>query len=141
MKQVCHKWGLYSYIRFNTQVEEALWQEESKQWFTDVKVTGGKAAEFGESYTIKSSYLVSAVGQLNTPRWPDIPGKDDFKGRYHDALGAMELEQTHCRIKDWDHWEWSYCRANYSRDSEDCGESDGISEDSKLGCASCSKWV
>lgn len=42
-------------------------------------MTGGKAAEFGESYTIKSSYLVSAVGQLNTPRWPDIPGKDDFK--------------------------------------------------------------
>lgn len=80
LKKVCHKWGLYSYIRFNTQVEEARWQEQSKEWFTFVKVTGGKAAEFGESYTIKSSYLVSAVGQLNTPRWPDIPGKDDFKG-------------------------------------------------------------
>lgn len=51
-----------------------------------MKVTGGKAAEFGETYTIKSSYLVSAVGQLNTPRWPDIPGKEDFKGtKMHSA--------------------------------------------------------
>jgi cation diffusion facilitator CzcD-associated flavoprotein CzcO len=45
-----------------------------------VKVTGGKAAEFGENYTIKSAYLVSAVGQLNTPHYPEIRGLEDFKG-------------------------------------------------------------
>jgi cation diffusion facilitator CzcD-associated flavoprotein CzcO len=77
---VCHKWGLYSYIRFNTVVEEARWQETSKKWLTNVKVTGGKAAEFGENYTITSGYLVSAVGQLNSPHYPDIPGLEEFKG-------------------------------------------------------------
>jgi cation diffusion facilitator CzcD-associated flavoprotein CzcO len=43
-------------------------------------VTGGKAAEFGAEYNIRSDYVVSAVGQLNTPSYPDIEGLSDFKG-------------------------------------------------------------
>jgi len=45
-------------------------------------VTGGKAAEFGEKYTIQSDYVVSAVGQLNTPHYPDFEGLEDFTGTF-----------------------------------------------------------
>lgn len=89
---VAQKYGLYKYIRFNTAVEEARWNEDSQKWETDVKVLGGKDAEFGERYTIRSDYLVSAVGQLNVPRLPEIEGLEGFKGKVmHSAR-----------------WDWSY---------------------------------
>ena len=58
-----------------------------------MKVTGGKDAEYHpEGYSIESDFLVSAVGQLNQPRYPDIPGLEDFKGKVvHSAR-----------------WDWSY---------------------------------
>lgn len=55
-------------------------------------VSGGKETEFGSSYTITSDFLVSAVGQLNFPKYPDYPGLSDFKGKImHSAR-----------------WDWSY---------------------------------
>lgn len=77
---VAQKWGLYRHIRFNTEVEEARWEDKSYQWQTKVQVTGGKAAEFGDQYTIKSDYLISCVGQLNQPYRPDIQGLSSFQG-------------------------------------------------------------
>ena len=42
---------------------------------------GSKDAEFNPEYTITSDFLVSAVGQLNVPSWPDIKGVDSFSGK------------------------------------------------------------
>jgi len=78
---VAQKWGLFHYIRFNTVVDEARWDETSKTWQTSVSVTGGKDAEFSPSYTITSNILVSGVGQLNQPYYPKIDGIDSFKGK------------------------------------------------------------
>jgi cation diffusion facilitator CzcD-associated flavoprotein CzcO len=89
---VAHKYELYRYIRFNTVVDSAVWSEADKKWKTAVSVTGGKDSEFGSTYTITSDFLISAVGQLNVPKLPDIPGLADFKGRLmHSAR-----------------WDWSY---------------------------------
>jgi cation diffusion facilitator CzcD-associated flavoprotein CzcO len=90
--QVAQKWGLYRYIRFNTEVEEARWNESTKKWETSLKVLGGKAAECATSYTVTSDFLVSAVGQLNVPHYPTIGGLDSFQGKImHSAR-----------------WDWSY---------------------------------
>ena len=90
--QVAQKWGLYRYIRFNTEVEEAKWNESTKKWETSLKVLGGKAAECAASYTVTSDFLVSAVGQLNVPHYPTIGGLDSFQGKImHSAR-----------------WDWSY---------------------------------
>jgi len=92
LTKVGQKYELYRYIRFNTAVGSAKWDDASKKWYTQVTVQGAKDAEFGASYTIKSDFLVSAVGQLNVPKYPDIPGVDDFKGKImHSAR-----------------WDWSY---------------------------------
>jgi cation diffusion facilitator CzcD-associated flavoprotein CzcO len=92
LRGVAQKYGLYKYIRFNTSVEEARWDDEKKRWNVGVKVTGGKDSEFGESYEIECDFLVSAVGQLNQPRWPEIEGLDGFEGKVmHSAR-----------------WDWSY---------------------------------
>lgn len=89
---VAQKYQLYRYIRFNSAVESATWNESTNKWDTKVKVESAKESEFGSTYTISSDFLVSAVGQLNLPQYPDIPGLDEFKGKkMHSAR-----------------WDWSY---------------------------------
>lgn len=73
-------------------MESAKWDDAEKKWKIEVKVDGSKDSEFGSEYTIKSDFLVSAVGQLNQPQLPNIKGVDEFKGKLmHSAR-----------------WDWSY---------------------------------
>ncbi|EPS32266.1 hypothetical protein PDE_07226 [Penicillium oxalicum 114-2] len=89
---VAQKWGLYKHIRFNSAVEEARWDDQTSKWKVAVKISGQKDSEFTNGYVISSDFLISAVGQLNIPRYPDIPGLEDFEGRVmHSAR-----------------WDWSY---------------------------------
>lgn len=89
---VAQKYELYRYVRFNSTVKKANWDDATKKWHVDVQVEGGKDAEFGSEYTMKSDFLVSAVGQLNQPKWPAIDGLDTYKGKVmHSAR-----------------WDWSY---------------------------------
>ncbi|KAI1623394.1 cyclohexanone monooxygenase [Exophiala viscosa] len=92
LMEVARKYDLYRYVRFNTAVDSAKWDDADKKWKTTVSVQGAKDAEFGSTYTIASDFLVSAVGQLNVPQLPDIPGLNQFKGKImHSAR-----------------WDWSY---------------------------------
>ncbi|KAH9867926.1 hypothetical protein IAQ61_007231 [Plenodomus lingam] len=81
LRNVARKYNLYKYIRFNTSVDAATWDDSKNRWNVDVKVTGGKEAEFNPEYSIECDYLISAVGQLNQPRYPDIEGLADFEGK------------------------------------------------------------
>jgi hypothetical protein len=92
LRNVAQKYQLYKYMRFNTSVEAATWDDSKNRWKVDVQVTGGKDAEYNPAYSIECDFLVSAVGQLNQPRYPDIEGLEDFKGKImHSAR-----------------WDWSY---------------------------------
>jgi cation diffusion facilitator CzcD-associated flavoprotein CzcO len=89
---VAAKWNLYRYARFNTAVEKAIWHDEEKRWKVSIKVLGGKDSEYSSGYTITSDYLVSGMGQLNEPNYPNIPGLDSFEGKVmHSAR-----------------WDWTY---------------------------------
>ena len=79
--EVAHKYRLYRHIRFNSAVEEAHWDDENYKWRVSVGRLGGKEAEIGRSYILNSDFLVSAVGQLNIPKYPSIPGLNDFSGK------------------------------------------------------------
>lgn len=99
LRSIATKWGLFSHIRFNSEVQEGRWDEQSKKWKTKVKVTGAKDSEYIPEYTIASDFLVSAVGQLNYPRYPDIEGRDDFKGKMmHSARWDWSYDLTGKRI-------------------------------------------
>lgn len=90
--EVAEKYKLYRHIRFNSTVDEASWDEEELKWKTKVAVSGAKDSEYSQGYTITSDFLVSAVGQLNAPQYPNIPGLDEFQGKkMHSAR-----------------WDWSY---------------------------------
>jgi cation diffusion facilitator CzcD-associated flavoprotein CzcO len=75
---VAEEYGLYKHVRFNSEVEMAQWDDREKKWKVNVTVSGDKDSQFGSTYTLSSDFLVSAVGQLNVPREPDIPGLKSF---------------------------------------------------------------
>ncbi|KAL4861700.1 hypothetical protein BDV12DRAFT_207832 [Aspergillus spectabilis] len=92
---VAHKYELYRYIRFNSSVERATWNNITQGWDIQVRVLGAKDAEFGEAYTINADFLVSAVGQLNIPHFPAIPGLSEYKGKMmHSARWDLTYDLT-----------------------------------------------
>lgn len=89
---VAQKWDLYKYVRFNSGVKAATWDDVSQQWKVDVEVGGGKEREYTDQYTISTDFLVSAIGQLNNPSIPDFEGRELFDGKtMHSAR-----------------WDWNY---------------------------------
>jgi cation diffusion facilitator CzcD-associated flavoprotein CzcO len=79
-EHVAAKYDLRQYMRFNTTVEGARWDEESQQWL--VSLAGGE--------TLRTQFLILATGYLCQPKKPDIPGIDDFAG-------------TVLHAQEWDH--------------------------------------
>jgi len=92
-KNVAKKHGLRAHIRFETQVEEAAFDEANSVWRVRVRDKDGKT----ETLTAKA--VISAVGQLNQPRLPDIPGRDDFKGpAFHSARWRHDVDLKGKRV-------------------------------------------
>ena len=76
-ERIAAKYDLHSHIRFRTRVEAATW--DGSNW--QVKLKGPDGAE-----TVSARAVISAVGQLNTPKMPDIPGIESFAGpAFHSA--------------------------------------------------------
>jgi len=67
-------------IRFGTEVVAAHWDETAARWIVRVR-----SPQSGDE-TLTANALISAVGQLNRPKLPDIPGRETFAGpAFHSA--------------------------------------------------------
>jgi 4-hydroxyacetophenone monooxygenase len=92
-RKIADKHGLREHIRFETKVEEAVFDEGSETW--TVRVRGKDGAE----ETLTATAVISAVGQLNQPRLPDIPGRDSFKGpAFHSARWRHDVDLAGKRV-------------------------------------------
>ncbi|MFT4519120.1 MAG: 4-hydroxyacetophenone monooxygenase [Halioglobus sp.] len=83
-EDVVHNHELQSHFRFSTEVTGAVFDEAESLWTVSTVDGNGNT----EQYVVNS--VISAVGQLNRPTLPDIPGIDSFKGKS-------------CHSADWDH--------------------------------------
>ncbi|HEY4332942.1 MAG TPA: NAD(P)/FAD-dependent oxidoreductase [Ilumatobacteraceae bacterium] len=84
---VVDKYALGPHIRFRTEVTAATWDESTSQWALAIRTADG-----GED-TIQARFVISAVGALNLPKLPDIPGMDDFAGpSFHSARWPADLD-------------------------------------------------
>jgi 4-hydroxyacetophenone monooxygenase len=73
------EFGVRPNVRFGAAVTGARWDDDAQDWV--VEVTSGAGAD-----VMRAPILISAVGQLNRPRLPDIPGLDEFDGEcFHSA--------------------------------------------------------
>ena len=82
---------LEQHFRFNTEVTSAVFDERNKEWIVNTIDKDGVE----EQYVANS--VISAVGQLNRPVLPDIPGVDSFAGQWcHSAAWDDSID---CRGK------------------------------------------
>lgn len=90
---IAKKYDLKKNIRFNTTVEEMAFDEARDIWRVRVRGHDGKEE------TIEANAVVTAVGQLNRPRLPDIKGRDSFKGvAFHSAQWRHDVDLTGKRV-------------------------------------------
>jgi 4-hydroxyacetophenone monooxygenase len=85
--------GLREHIRFDTEVLSATWSEADAQWSVVVRTADGGTE------TITANAVISAVGQLNRPSWPQIDGRDTFAGpSFHSARWRHDIELRGKRV-------------------------------------------
>jgi len=78
---VVDRFGLRERIRLSTKVIGARWIEADSQY--DVELEDGTTERFDA--------VISAIGLLNVPRYPDWPGLDSFEGvRFHTSRWEHE---------------------------------------------------
>ena len=71
--------GVYDNARLGARVTEARWDGSAAKWRLTIRADG-------EIEAAEHDVLVFAVGQLNDPALPDIPGRDSFAGSaFHSA--------------------------------------------------------
>jgi cation diffusion facilitator CzcD-associated flavoprotein CzcO len=89
VEQVCTEEKLWDHLTLGVAVTEALWQEDRRQW--RVTLSNGEM--------LRVNIVISAVGLLSTPRYPNWPGYDDFKGpKLHTAAYDTSVELTGKRV-------------------------------------------
>lgn len=85
------KFDLRKDMQFNTKVKTAEWQNGDQERFWLLKD--------GEGRTYTSKFLITAVGLLNYPTLPNIPGVADFKGEaFHTSRWPKEWSVVGKRV-------------------------------------------
>ncbi|MEZ5350929.1 MAG: NAD(P)-binding domain-containing protein [Microthrixaceae bacterium] len=82
-ESVMDRHGVGEHVRWNTEVTSATWDPDSATW----------AVELDSGDTINARAVISAVGQLNRPFVPEVPG--DFAGpAFHTARWDHDVDLT-----------------------------------------------
>ena len=90
---IADKYDLRRHITFNTSVIEAVLDETELKW--DVRLRDQTGAE----RIVRADAVISAVGQLNQPYLPDIPGRETFSGpALHSARWQPEVSLEGKRV-------------------------------------------
>ena len=90
---IVDKYDLRPHCRFNTAVTKLRWDDGSSDWSIDLDEAQGPEEN------IRARFVFSAVGSLNLPRLPDIPGMDTFSGpSFHSARWPEDLALTGTRF-------------------------------------------
>jgi len=81
LNHVVDKFGLRDRIRLDSKVVEAVYDGETASWTTKTE----------DGFLVRSRYLVAATGVLSVPQYPDVPGREDFRGEtYHPVRWPKE---------------------------------------------------
>ncbi len=73
-QRVMDKYDIGGHVRWETEVTEASWDDESSSWTVTAR------DRTGSTQTFSARAVISAVGQLDRPHLPEIPGQDRFDG-------------------------------------------------------------
>lgn len=89
MESLAARFELAAHLRFNTEIRNAAWENDTKRW----------QFELADGSRMTSRFFVPAWGQLNRPLTPKMPGLAAFKGEYfHSAEWRHELDLRGKRV-------------------------------------------
>jgi len=71
LNHVVDRFDLRRHIRFGAKVTSAVYDE------------GTWAVRAGDGTEVRARFLVAATGILSVPYFPDVPGREDFRGEQH----------------------------------------------------------
>ena len=71
LEHCAQKYGVLPHLRFDTEIRSARWNEDEGLWL----ITDADGVEH------TANVLVSGMGGLSTPAYPNVPGIERFKGR------------------------------------------------------------
>jgi 4-hydroxyacetophenone monooxygenase len=92
-RRVADEYGIRDAVQFETEVEEAAFDEATATWRVTVRRADGSRE------ALAANAVISAVGQLNRPRYPEIPGMERFRGEsFHSALWNHDVPLVGKRI-------------------------------------------
>ncbi|CAE6443561.1 unnamed protein product [Rhizoctonia solani] len=74
-ERVAAKHDIVSHIQFFTEVLSLVWDEGAQAYTITLRDTRNK-----EVRQVRAQVVVSAVGVFHKPMWPNIPGRESFKG-------------------------------------------------------------
>ena len=83
---VVEKYGLAEHCRFATTVVAMTWHESTALWRVTLRSADGSEE------LLEARFVISAIGALNLPNLPAIPGMESFAGpSFHSAAWPSEL--------------------------------------------------
>ncbi len=89
LHDTARKHGVIDRVRTGTEVESAEFDDHTARW--TLRTAAGE--------TIEADALVVACGQLSRPRWPSLPGMDEFRGHsFHSAEWDHDYDMTGRRV-------------------------------------------
>src|SRR5947209_9413830 len=92
-RQCVDAFELRDQVRFHTEVLAATWSEDDARWTVRVRTPEGDEA------SLEANAVISAVGQLNQPSFPDIEGRDSFEGiSFHSARWRHDVDLRGKRV-------------------------------------------
>ena len=95
LEETVDEHGLRAHLELGVTVESATWADDRHIW--TIRLRDGQTGDdqTDECRTIECHVLISAVGFLNVPRYPDWPGLADFTGpAFHTARWEHEHDLT-----------------------------------------------
>ncbi|KAJ3186045.1 hypothetical protein HDU85_000959 [Gaertneriomyces sp. JEL0708] len=94
---VAKKHDLLDYVRFRTTVVAATWDDTEKIWRLKLRIAGDNGAV--EDVDTTANIVLSGMGAINRPSYPNIPGIDKFMGlKMHTAEWDPEISLARKRV-------------------------------------------
>ena len=92
-QNVMDKYDVGSHVRWQTEVTDATWDDGTATWTIRTRGLDGTAS------TLEACAVISAVGQLDRPHVPPIPGRDQFSGKtFHSAAWDHSVDLDSKRV-------------------------------------------
>lgn len=92
-RSVAKSFGIYEHTTFGVEVTGTRYDEDNRRWVTDLQFSDGSVD------SLFSDVVISAVGVFGTPKWPDIPGRETFRGTVmHTAMWDENADLSGKRV-------------------------------------------